>query len=63
MRVLTFLLLFFCQHIIAQETVYPAPAHKGSFWITNATIHVGLHNICFAFSKYVFFNGWGATFL
>ncbi len=41
MRVLTFLLLFFCQHIIAQETVYPAPAHKGSFWITNATIHVG----------------------
>jgi imidazolonepropionase-like amidohydrolase len=41
MRVLILLFLFFGQHIIAQETVYPAIAHRGSFWITNATIHVG----------------------
>lgn len=25
----------------AQETVYPAPPHKGTFALTNATIHVG----------------------
>ena len=28
-------------HISAQETVYPAPAQKGSTVITNATVHVG----------------------
>mgnify|MGYP003345382715 FL=1 len=41
MRALIVLFIFFCQQTIAQETVYPAAAHKGSFWITNATIHVG----------------------
>src|SRR5438876_914426 len=25
----------------AQDDVYPAPAQKGTFYITNATIHVG----------------------
>jgi imidazolonepropionase-like amidohydrolase len=29
------------QHVYAQETIYPAPEQKGTFFITNATIHVG----------------------
>jgi imidazolonepropionase-like amidohydrolase len=29
------------QNISAQETIYPAPEQKGTFFITNATIHVG----------------------
>ncbi len=33
--------LCFLLHINAQETVYPAPAQKGSTVITNATVHVG----------------------
>jgi imidazolonepropionase-like amidohydrolase len=41
MRILILLFILFCQTGFAQETVYPAPTHKGSFWITNATIHVG----------------------
>ncbi len=32
---------FFAGKGIAQETIYPAPEQKGSFFITNATIHVG----------------------
>lgn len=31
----------FAQVCKAQETIYPAPEQKGSFFITNATIHVG----------------------
>jgi imidazolonepropionase-like amidohydrolase len=31
----------FTQASKAQETIYPAPEQKGSFFITNATIHVG----------------------
>ena len=41
MRILILLFVLSCQAVYAQETVYPATAHKGSFWITNATIHVG----------------------
>ena len=34
-------LILFVQVCKAQETIYPAPEQKGSFFITNATIHVG----------------------
>ena len=34
-------LILFSQGIKAQETIYPAPEQKGTFYITNATIHVG----------------------
>ncbi|MDB5198073.1 MAG: amidohydrolase [Chitinophagaceae bacterium] len=34
-------LTLFTQVCKAQETIYPAPEQKGTFFITNATIHVG----------------------
>ena len=34
-------LLLFTQVCKAQETIYPAPEQKGTFYITHATIHVG----------------------
>jgi imidazolonepropionase-like amidohydrolase len=34
-------LILFTQVCKAQETIYPAPEQKGSFYITHATIHVG----------------------
>ena len=34
-------LTLFTQVCKAQETIYPAPEQKGSFYITHATIHVG----------------------
>ena len=34
-------LMLFTPVCKAQETIYPAPEQKGSFFITNATIHVG----------------------
>lgn len=38
---LSFLSLFLGVSLMAQETVLPAKEQKGSFYITNATIHVG----------------------
>jgi imidazolonepropionase-like amidohydrolase len=38
---LSFLSLFLVVSLMAQETVLPAKEQKGSFYITNATIHVG----------------------
>lgn len=37
----SFLLSAFALKGVAQETVYPAPPQKGTFALTNATIHVG----------------------
>ncbi len=34
-------LIFFTQLGKAQETIYPTPEQKGSFYITHATIHIG----------------------
>ena len=36
-----FILMLFSQMSKAQETIYPAAAQKGSFYITHAIIHVG----------------------
>lgn len=41
-KILIYILLFPVPAIsFAQDDVYPAPEHKGVFFITNATIHVG----------------------
>ena len=40
-KALIIFFLFATFHSIAQETVYPAREHKGTFYIRNATIHVG----------------------
>ena len=34
-------LTFLVQVCKAQETIYPAPEHKGTFYITHGTIHIG----------------------
>jgi len=37
-----FIIILLCtQHAEAQDNIYPVPAHKGSFLITHAVIHIG----------------------
>ncbi len=40
-----FIALFLFNEIYAQETIYPAAPHTGTFFITHATIHVGNGNV------------------
>jgi imidazolonepropionase-like amidohydrolase len=37
--------IFFTSQILAQETVYPTPTHKGKIIIKNGTLHVGNGNV------------------
>ena len=47
MKKIIIIILFFVPvfNTIAQETIYPSVANKSTFYITNATIHVGTGNV------------------